>query len=654
MKNIALLTYDLSIEYHISILDGILSYFKDKPDVSFFIAPVNVPHATTYECDYQYWTTTDVLCNKQIDAVIVLANSFSAYISSSRLAVELAKFGDKPIISIALPIDVPNNYYTYISSKQTYCQIVEHLIKKHNRKKIAFFSAELNGSEEAEERLRSYKAALKVNGLEYDPKLVFAGDYTPACTHGYIKQHYTCKEDVPYDALLCANDYMAIGAIGALEEIGAKVPEDVCVFGFDDADISTNWTPTASTVNQNLGESGRKAAELAYKAAYGKKIPKKNKIDCSPIYRQSCGCITGRERVDSYYDQTGTYFDRPNATKNVLNLFGNALDDMATIYHMLNMTDSVVDINDYFISLVKNLKKLNIPSMIVCLYNKEINLSPSDDFILPSKAHVLFHYDSAHQVEKNYYSSSKGVRFNPEQGLIPEKLGDFNPGNYFIFPLSLRNMNYGYFICQLPMNKYVVYEVFLKILGNSLIHSYVYSKHQEQENRLVESNQDLKYQSRTDELTKLLNRRGFMDYAQQLLELSNISDTKGCVFFFDLDNLKKINDKWGHKIGDAAIKTSAEVLKKAFRKSDLVGRLSGDEFAVIAPGFEKDKEKQLREKLKKLNLQYSEKKELPFTLSISLGCAEYDSSITDLQKLLLLADKELYKEKNIKHAKNNS
>ena len=64
--------------------------------------------------------------------------------------------------------------------------------------------------------------------------------------------------------------------------------------------------------------------------------------------------------------------------------------------------------------------------------------------------------------------------------------------------------------------------------------------------------------------------------------------------FFDLDGLKTINDTYGHKIGDLAIKVEAQVLKAAFRESDVVGRISGDEFGVVAPGNKKKKVSALR------------------------------------------------------------
>ena len=168
--------------------------------------------------------------------------------------------------------------------------------------------------------------------------------------------------------------------------------------------------------------------------------------------------------------------------------------------------------------------------------------------------------------------------------------------------------------------------------------------------KLAEKNQTLNFQSKTDELTQLFNRRGFMEYGQQLIDIATISDDKGCVFFCDLDGLKTMNDTWGHEIGDLAIKTEAMVLRAAFRDSDMVGRLSGDEFGVVAPRFPMYKVDDLRKRLVILNEQFSKDAKLPFTLSISIGPVEFDSKNSDLHELLKEADKNLYEEKKIKHA----
>ena len=172
-----------------------------------------------------------------------------------------------------------------------------------------------------------------------------------------------------------------------------------------------------------------------------------------------------------------------------------------------------------------------------------------------------------------------------------------------------------------------------------------------QNQRLEALTEELSKESRTDELTGIFNRRGFMEYGQRMLDLSIATGAKGSVFFFDMDGLKKINDTWGHKTGDAAIQTLAEVLKEAFHKSDIVGRLSGDEFAVIAPGFDKKNGPILRTRIEQLCKEFSLKEKLPLEISTSFGIATYSSDKTKLNQLLMQADKELYKEKKIKHGR---
>lgn len=649
MKNIAVLIYDITVEYHITIVDGILSFFQNRNDVNLIIAPVKAPHVTSNVSDYQYWTIVNVLNNKDIDSIIVVANSFSEFTPIETLAEELKGLSSKPIISIASPLPLDHNSYVYSSPDLAYMQIIEHLKNKHNRTKFAFFTGELNGSPDSDIRLAAFKKALKANGLKFDKNLVFPGDFSPKCTNRYINTHYNNKEDVPFDALLCANDYMAVGAVGGFKEKGIKVPEDVCVVGFDDSSIAVETTPTITTVNQHIFDSGAKAAELAYNAAYGRKIPKKVPVESVPIYRQSCGCVDRTGKLSSFYDQTGTYFDTPNAEKGILNLFGNALNDMRLIYHMLNMTDTVIDFNDYFKALVNNLRTTYVEFFAACFYNKPKKVNAKDNFVVPKKAKLLIHCDFGRNIQENYFDDG-GIVFNTEEGLLPKSVETPLFGNYYILPISIQNMNYGYIISKLPMNKYTVYEIYMKIFINAMVHSYESTLKNKQTDELETKNEKTEKIARTDELTSVLNRRGFLEIAQKQINIAKDTDNKGTVFFCDMDGLKKINDTYGHKVGDEAIKTMAVVLSKACRKSDIVGRLSGDEFAIVAPGFELSKLPSLREKINKLCVTQSSKNNLPVTVSMSMGGVEYNSHKSNLQSLLSEADKGLYEEKEIKHS----
>lgn len=651
MKNIAVLVYDLTLEYNIVVTDGVLDFFKDKgEDFHLIISTLNAPHATSFDYDYQYWTALELIKSDNIDAVIVVTNSFCHNLTIPELAKELECLCPKPVISISNPLELPANHYTCVSCQQAYEEVVEHLVKKHNRKKIAFLSAALNKSPESEEREAAYKAALKKFGLEYDPAWDLAGDFTPRSAYDAILGRYKKKEEIPFDALLCANDYMAAGSLSALVELGVKVPEDICIFGFDDAEVASNSSPTLSTISQSVAQTGYEAGALAYDILMGKKdVPKKAVIQSFPMYRQSCGCIDMKNRIRAYRNQEGELVEQGAADMTQLQLFNNGLNDMATIYHILNMSDTVVKMHLFFDLVVKNLNVVHIGMMALCVYDEPIELHAEDDFVIPEKANMVMLIDESRKIEQNYFDQG-GIEFNPKKNILPDGFKDLAAGNYYLLPIFLQKNNYGYLVCRFPTNKYPIYTIFLKILVNAFVHSYIFSKTEQERIKMAEKNQTLNFQSKTDELTQLFNRRGFFEYGQQLLDFSLVDESCGCVFFCDLDGLKTINDTWGHEIGDLAIKTEAKVLRAAFRDSDLIGRLSGDEFGVVAPGCPLHVVERIRERFKELNKELSEKAGLPFTLSISIGPIEYTANHKDLNELLKEADKNLYKEKKIKHA----
>ena len=80
-----------------------------------------------------------------------------------------------------------------VNPKKAYFQVIEHLVQKHNRKKIAFFSANLVHAVESEERQNAFKAAIKAFGLEFHKEWILPGDFTPATAHRFITSHYSSK-----------------------------------------------------------------------------------------------------------------------------------------------------------------------------------------------------------------------------------------------------------------------------------------------------------------------------------------------------------------------------------------------------------------------------------------------------------------------------
>jgi two-component system, cell cycle response regulator len=158
----------------------------------------------------------------------------------------------------------------------------------------------------------------------------------------------------------------------------------------------------------------------------------------------------------------------------------------------------------------------------------------------------------------------------------------------------------------------------------------------------------LKKQTLVDDLTGLLNRRGFQSLAKQQIRIAKRANWESILLFADLDNLKVINDRFGHAEGDLAIKAIASILKETFRTSDIIGRIGGDEFIVLAIKTSDDNvssiTKRLDRNIKNYNQQINK-----FELSLSFGVVHLDPmDDISLEEAILEADKNLYIQKQRK------
>ena len=163
--------------------------------------------------------------------------------------------------------------------------------------------------------------------------------------------------------------------------------------------------------------------------------------------------------------------------------------------------------------------------------------------------------------------------------------------------------------------------------------------------------EEIRSLSLRDELTTLYNRRGFMTLAEHQLKTASRLKKTIALLYLDVDNLKRINDTGGHKMGDRALVEVAFILKKSFREADIVGRLGGDEFAVLAMEAAKMNvdvlTRRLQEKLDVFNSRSSA--EAGFELSVSVGVfsrePEYPATV---EEMLSRADLLMYEQKRSK------
>jgi diguanylate cyclase (GGDEF)-like protein len=163
--------------------------------------------------------------------------------------------------------------------------------------------------------------------------------------------------------------------------------------------------------------------------------------------------------------------------------------------------------------------------------------------------------------------------------------------------------------------------------------------------RQVIVERELRYLALTDDLTCLYNRRGFFAAATQQLKLTRRNAGNMLLLFCDVDNLKKINDSFGHREGDLVLVRTADALQETFRASDILARLGGDEFAVLALQASNQNQEMIARRLEK-NLKKANAGETRYELSLSLGVARFDPQrAVSLGELMEQADRAMYEQK---------
>jgi diguanylate cyclase (GGDEF)-like protein len=157
--------------------------------------------------------------------------------------------------------------------------------------------------------------------------------------------------------------------------------------------------------------------------------------------------------------------------------------------------------------------------------------------------------------------------------------------------------------------------------------------------------------SLTDELTGLYNRRRFFVLTEQCLKVAIRAKKRSLLLYIDMDDLKLINDHFGHNDGDQALIDLASILKNTFRESDIIARIGGDEFVVLLESTDENDE-MLITRLDENIRDYNAKASQHYKLSVSVGAAQFDPEYPiSIDELLSKADALMYAQKRKRRKK---
>lgn len=565
----------------------------------------------------------------------IIFNSYSIHnLKTVAMLEEQIRASKVPCVSL-------NHYFPeflniMLDSKKGMEKIVEHLIRVHGAKNI-YFIAGPKGNKEADKRLEVYKTVMEANGLAWSGKHIYYGDY---CYESGRQAAACFLQDGggKPDAVIAANDAMAIGAALVLKKAGYCIPEDIIVTGYDNSEIAACSVPRLTSVRRREFDAGEMAYEKVKAAVNGEVTEQCTCIESEPIFSGSCGCRTGDEIGSEELRENYIVYNVD--TDRSLEIIKSSSADFTAL----------ADFDSFLECLEGYVRRMGPDYFYLCLcgnpesYYHESEALTEGEERSRDTAHysdniwIPFAYEKGKR--SSYGEFHKGMLLPPDCRM--QKEGAF----YTVMPLHFRDYCFGYCITGnfRPALKGMFFQNFVLNLDNAL----ETIRKQEMMKAMVKRLDRLWI---LDELTGVYNRAGFRRYAQQLLEAAKEEKQSVSVIFADLDGLKKVNDLYGHEEGDILIKALSSVMEQTMRHDGVIGRFGGDEFVIFMKGYTEHEAENDIARIQAAISSYNALHEAPYELAASIGYyLEQNAEQTDLSRLIELADQMMYQVKRQRKA----
>ncbi len=631
MKKIAVIMSALAQDNQRKLFNGMIKAGKETGcNLYFFSNYINFSEkGDSEEGSYHIMKLPDF---KEFDGAIIAKNIIRHQETAEYVTKKLQESG---IPSVSVDVDIPGMSEIGVSTYEAQMEIIEHLIEVHNCKDI-YYIAGPQINLEGKKRYKAYCDTLKKHNLEYKEDHVFFGDFNIAggCLAG---EKFLANGNCP-EAVVCANDDTAIGFIEYMEEKGYRVPLDIKVTGFDDAEFSRINNPPLTTIDKNQKECGYQAVYELLALIDGKPV-EKHQLSCRLKLRRSCGCKHCEEI--EFDDLKKIYRNDRILTQR----FADMIRNMASRFSGMEKPEELLEELKVFV-----LRIMDMDAFYVCLCDRDRVFMMPDDNMSGSL--------DINQINKDYtdeitipvaYENGEFTSYGPfsKKKVLPEECQDKTGGNYYIFsPINYLKVCYGYCAIKnsrFPVDNLLYYSWLVNIgIGLENIRKWMLLK-----NTVVKLNGVWAY----DMMTHLYNRAGFYHNVKNLLLDMQKNDKEAFLLFMDIDGLKVANDTMGHEIGDWMIREMAEVVKMNLTDNQVAMRYGGDEF-VIFGSVESETQMQelpnsLRSSMKSRNLRNDNL----FELKASIGISTYRAKdIVNLDTLIEAADKKMYEEKRRRKA----
>lgn len=271
--------------YQMKVWSGVADFSRETDTnlICFVGGAINSPYMYEKQRNKLY----DLISEKVVDGLIVLTSTIAHYVGYNEMLHFFSRYRSIPCVSIAMQIKgIPS---IIVDNETGMKDLLKHLIQVHGYRRFAYIGGP-EGNTDAQQRYNVFSEMIRQSNLELNTDLYVRGDFNILTGQSAI--HTLLDErKLQFDAVVAANDEMAVGAIAALRDRGYRIPEDIAVVGFDDIEINKSIAPPLTTVRQPLYHQGRMAAEILLDMLNNKQNSGHKLLPTELIIRESCGCF---------------------------------------------------------------------------------------------------------------------------------------------------------------------------------------------------------------------------------------------------------------------------------------------------------------------------------------------------------------------------
>lgn len=505
-----------------------------------------------------------------------------------------------------------------------FSQVVDHLIEEHGFKDIVC----LTGSDEfpiSHVRASGYVDSMKKHGIEIKEDHIIYGDFWTMAATKLAQQIADGEVDKP-EAIVCANDKSAVTLVNELIRHGIRVPEDIAVSGYDLGPESITNDPSITSCTRPDLYTGERCVCYLHNKLTGEEVTPEDIDEGVFVSGESCGC---RRNV--------TFAHNYNHVKRLEQESENNFR-LSYMQESLMATESIDEFTLWLSGHIYLIR--NCAALALCL-NKDWNLFVEDD-----NEYLRDGYQRD-MTEAFFWSKGtevRGVPFDSADLYPPDILPEDRPVACFFNAVHFEDRCLGYHVIRFDEDESSFpengYHTWISSLGVSLEYLRMQERMQLMYNRAFAN-------SIRDGMTGLYNRQGYELYCNEVFNTAKERHQRLLVIVADLDDLKKINDTYGHGEGDNAITVSARALQTCCGNGEYCVRSGGDEFIIFGT-YDYDNAIPVfyRSRIDGYLARYNVSSGKPYSVGISAGFfIDYTDGYESIDECLKIADERMYANK---------